>query len=282
MNARLDPWLDEQHRQKRQLLLIIDSLAEPDPVRELFAADLMRDYVNLYLGTELADLADVGPWLIRLDDADLVALQPLLDAPERNWGWLASANSIDLDALRQHWQARMLIDDRRGQRALYRFQDNRVLARHLGALAPEQRAPLLGPLASVLCWDGRTWSTFDNPSPGPCPAPFATPWLELPEPADVSRQIRQHNLLQWLWQEHPTHATTLAEQVVLDDWLAEQLDQAEHWQWHALEQQRFLLQGRLQPALASQPFWTPRPAESPEQHFDRCQAFVAYMEPSHP
>lgn len=281
MNDYVDRWLAEQQQQQRQLLLIVDSLAEPDPIRELFAADLMHDYLNLYRGTAFADLAEAGPWLIQLSEADVAALQPLLDAPERNWGWLASADRIDLHTLQDHWQARMLIEDQ-GQRALYRFQDNRVIARHLGALAPEQRAPLLGPLVSVLCWDGHAWSTFDNPSPGPCPAPFATPWLELPEPADVSRQIRHHNLLQWLWQEHPAHTTTLAEQVVLDDWLDEQLTQAEQWGWHTPEQQRFLLQCRVQPALAAQPFWTPQATESPAQHFDRCQRSVARLEPSHP
>ena len=41
-------WLADQMAQQRELLLIVDRLAEPDPIEALFSADLMQDYVNLY------------------------------------------------------------------------------------------------------------------------------------------------------------------------------------------------------------------------------------------
>jgi hypothetical protein len=280
MNDPVRQWLDDQRGQQRQLLLVIDSMAEPNPVQELFAKDLMRDYVNLYQGTELSDLTDVGPWLVALSESEVMQLRTMLDAPEGNWGWLASASRIDLSVLGNHWQARMLIEEL-DQRALYRLQDSRVIAHHLSGLAPEQRHLLLGPLASALCWDGDEWSRFDNPVPAYCPPPFATPWLDLPEPPTTASQIRRHNFLQWLWQEFPTVTAKLAEHVLLDDWVDDQLNQAEHWHWHALEQQRFLLRYRMDPVLASHAFWIAQIAETPEQHFVRCQDAVATMEHTH-
>jgi len=280
MNDPVRQWLDDQHGRQRQLLLIIEGLAEPNPLQELFAKGLMHDYVNLCHGTEFADMADAGPWLVALSDSNVAKIQPMLDAPELNWGWLASAVQIDMPALADHWRARMLIVEEH-QRALYRLQDSRVIAHHLCGLPLEQHHLLLGPLASALCWNGSAWSRFDNPAPAYCPHPFATPWLDLPEPPTTARQIRHHNLLQWLWQQFPTATAKLAEHVLLDEWLDEQLDQAEHWRWHAPEQQRFLLQYRLDPALASHSFWSAHTAETPEHHFVRCQAAVANMEHTH-
>ncbi|MEK0361416.1 DUF4123 domain-containing protein [Pseudomonas sp. CBC3] len=277
MNDQVRQWLDEQQAQQRQLLLIIDSLAEPSPIQELFVSDLMQDYINLYHGTEFADLADIGPWLVAVSASEVAQIQPMLDAPERNWGWLASADRIDLTALAQHWRERMQVDEK-GQRSLYRFQDSRVIARHLAELAPAQQPLLLGPLNSALCWDGECWQCFDNARPGQYPAPFEAAWLTLPEPDTVVREIQRHNLTLWLWQQHPTLTAKLAERVVLDAWLNEQLNQAELWQWHSPEQQRFLLQYRLNLVLVAHSFWTPRPVESPEQHFLRCQAFFTNLE----
>src|SRR3990167_2074735 len=92
---RSQRWLDDQGAQQRELLLVVDRLADPDPIAELFGADLMQDYVNLYQGTEFADMADAGPWLVHLTDADTAFLYSLLETPNQHWGWLASAEHID-------------------------------------------------------------------------------------------------------------------------------------------------------------------------------------------
>lgn len=268
MNDQVRQWLDQQQAQQRQLLLIIDSLAEPSPIQELFVSDLMQDYVNLYQGTEYADLAEIGPWLVAVSASEVAQIQPMLDAPERNWGWLASADRIDLSALAQHWRERMQIEEQ-GQRSLYRFQDNRVIARHLAELAPAQQPLLLGPLSSALCWDGERWQCFDNARPGQYPAPFEAAWLTLPEPDTVVRDVQRHNLTLWLWQNHSAATARLAETRILSDWLDEQLDKAERWQWKPLEHLQFLLRYQLDPEFAEHPAWKPEERESPESHFVR-------------
>lgn len=274
MNDRVEQWLSEQQAQRRQLLLVIDSLAEPAPLPRLFSADLVHSYANLYQGTEVDEMAGVGPWLILLNELNLTQLRPLTDAPEQNWGWLASVEYAEMAALTEHWQARIFADEQ-GQRSLYRFQDNRIVARHLGEIDASQRPLLLGPLASVLCWDGQHWQCFDNGRPGDHPEPFEKPWLSIAEPEHVRRAVAHHNLELWLWQNH-THATTrLAETQVLTEWLDHQLDKAREWNWHSEPQLHFLLSYQLDPAQADHPAWLPAERETPEAHYSRVSSALA-------
>ncbi len=267
-------WLAEQIGQQRELLLVVDRLAEPDPINALFSANLMQDYVNLYQNTELADMTDVGPWLVRVHTPCSEFIQTLLDTPERGWGWLASAERVDLAVLAQHWRERMLINERE-QRALYRFQDNRVIAHHLREIEEIQRPLLLGPLSSALCWDGQYWQCFDNPRPGQYPAPFETPWLAIAEPETVQHHISRHNLELWLWQNHSKATADLAETRLLTDWLDQQLDKARRWNWLAEQQLHFLLLHRLDPALAEHRAWAPAEHETTEAHFARVSTVLS-------
>lgn len=273
MSDRVDQWLSEQQAQCRQLLLVIDSLAEPATLPRLFSADLVQGCANLYQGTEVGEMAGVGPWLILLNELHLSQLRSLTDAPEQNWGWLASVENTDMAALTQHWQARIFADEQ-GQRSLYRFQDNRIVARHLEEMSASQRSLLLGPLASALCWDGQDWQCFDNGGPSDYPEPFEKPWLSIAEPEHVQRAVAHHNLELWLWQNH-THATTrLAETQALSEWLDLQLDKAKKWNWHSERQLHFLLRYKLDPALADHPAWLPADGELPELHFSRVSSVL--------
>lgn len=274
MNEQVHDWFDEQQAEQRQLLLILDSLAEPNPVQGLFASDLMQQYVNLYQDTAVAEMTEVGPWLVLLSESDPAQIQSLLDSPERNWGWLASAKHLDLTALSQHWRDRMLIEEH-GQRSLYRFQDNRVIARHLREIDEAQRPLLLGPLISALCWDGQCWQRFDNSRPDQYPTPFETPWLAIAEPETVQHHIKRHNLELWLWQNHSSATTDLAETQLLSDWLDQQLDKARRWNWRSEEHLHFLLRHQLDPALAEHPAWTPAEYETTEAHFARVSTLLS-------
>lgn len=274
MSYQVHDWFDEQQAEQRQLLLILDSLAEPNPVQELFASDLMQQYVNLYQDTAVSEMTEVGPWLVLLSESDPAQIQSLLDSPERNWGWLASAEHLDLSVLTQHWRDRMLIEEH-GQRSLYRFQDNRVIARHLREIDKVQRPFLLGPLTSALCWDGQCWQSFDNPRPDPYPAPFETPWLAVAEPETVQHHIKRHNLELWLWQNHSSATANLAETRLLTDWLDQQLDTARRWNWHSEDHLHFLLRHQLDPALAVHPAWAPAEHETTEAHFARVSTLLS-------
>lgn len=274
-------WLTEQHQAGRRLFLMIDSMAEPNPVPALFGADLMQEYVNLYQSTELDDLAEVGPWLIRLPEGSHAqVLADLLDHPQRNWGWLASAQDLALDVYAQHWRERM-VSGEQGSRVLYRFQDNRVLGHHLAAL-PDVHVPMLiGPAEAMLCWHQEAWVCFANPAPAQGAAPTSRPWLEVPEPEYIRNEIQRHNLQQWLWQQHAEATTRLACNEPFQQWLDHQLGTARRWQWESTEQIQFLLQHQLDVALVSAPFWTVQEGETPNEHYQRCRQMIGRLQRSH-
>lgn len=274
MNDRVEHWLGEQQAQGRPLLLVIDSLAEPTPLPSLFSTGLVHSYANIYQGTEVDEMADAAPWLILLNELNFTQLRSLTDAPGQNWGWLASVDHADMAALTQHWQARIFADEQ-GQRSLYRFQDNRIIARHLGELDASQRPLLLGPMTSALCWDGQDWQWFDNELPGEYREPFEKPWLSIPEPEQVQRAVAHHNLELWLWQTHTQATTRLAETQVVSDWLDHQLDKAKEWHWHGEPQLHFLLRYQLDPELANHPAWPPTARETPEAHYSRVSSTLA-------
>ncbi|MEE1924018.1 DUF4123 domain-containing protein [Pseudomonas sp. 148P] len=265
-------WLNQQRTHGRQLLVIANPMAESNPVPVLFANGPLHEYVKLYQGTGFDNLATLGPWLIRIETCAVPGLLSLLQKPESHWGWVASAETLDMDAVVAHWRARMLVREGR-QRAFYRLQDNRVIARHLKALAPEQIPLLLGPLYGALCWDGGQWLAVDNPAPGHYPEPFPTPWLEIP-PAQVDPIGQQALLMTWLWENHPQATRRVADQQPLPTWLEAQMASVREWQWSGMAQTRFLLEHQLCPALATHEAWAPRPGETPDAHFLRAERAI--------
>jgi hypothetical protein len=270
MSDVLNSWLSEQARLNRVLIIALDSLAEPNPVTSLYSAGLMQRTVQLYRGTQYTEFAPISPWLTELPNADADAFRKLLDDPQRNWGWIGSMDQADLDGLTQHWRARMIIDED-GERSLFRFQDNRVLARCLANLSETERPLLLGPISSVLYWDEEQWKSADNAKPGMYPVPNPAPWLRISNSPDRSRAILRENLKRWLLVHHVEAAAKLSETRNVREWLEEQMDLLEAWQWNTPDQREFMLSLRLDPKCAEDVAWQPLPGEKPEQHFERTQ-----------
>lgn len=270
MSDVLNNWMSEQSRLNRVLILVLDSLAEPSPVTPLYSAGVMQRSVQLYRRTEFSKFAAISPWLTELHNPGNDAFRKLLDDPQRNWGWIGSMDTADLDSLTQHWIARMVIDED-GERSLFRFQDNRVLARCLGNMKEIEWPLLLGPISSVLYWDQNQWKSADNSRPGMYPVPNPAPWLRTPESGEQARSILRDNLKRWLLTYHVDTAATLAETRVVSEWLEEQMDLLEAWDWRTPEQREMMLSHRLSPACMTDVAWEPLPGETSQQHFDRCQ-----------
>lgn len=268
-------WLAEQTRQQRQLLLVIDTLHSPHVIASLFKLAPIGEYIRLFQDSEFDDLLEQSPWLIRVQSSSTAAISYLLQNPILNWGWIASAAQLDLDEIARHWRERMVINDSR-QRWFYRFQDNQVIARHLSAMTAQQMPSLLGPLAGALSWDGEQWQAFENPQPGPCPQPFATPWLDVPESAAISEAVEIEALKKWLWQYHPFATASLPITDPFDVWLKQQLALATELGWNDPEQIHFLAEHKLDPERAQHVAWAKHPDETPEAHFERVKrAFAA-------
>lgn len=264
-------WAAQQHQAGRRLCLILEGNNEA--CQPLLATRDVSQYRSLYAETDLAELAELageGPVILLLEQMNEPALLGLLQQPENNWGWLGSLPSEDLAVVTRHWRDRLLVG-LEGTQSMYRFHDNRTLARALAYLRPEHRPAFLGPLVSVCYWHEEHWCMADNPAPGEDPVPAPAPWLNTPNPN--AEAILHANILRYLLTEHSEDLVALAEFQDPRVWLVQVLEQARAWQWREPEQLAFLVVRRLEEATRSSVIrWQPLVGEAPGDHFERVVA----------
>jgi len=261
-------WMDQQQQRGRRLCLILEG--QSDARAPLLEVRDLPAYRSVYAETAVAELAAEGPLIVLLGPLNEHALLGLLQQPENNWGWLGSLPSEDLDVVTRHWRDRLLVGPE-GVQSMYRFHDNRTLARALAYLRAEHWPQFLGPLFSVCYWHEERWRTADNPAPGEHPVPNPAPWLNAPNPN--AEAILQANILRYLLTEHSEDLVALAEFQDPRIWLAPVLEQARTWQWRRPEQLEFLVVRRLEEATRGTVVqWGPRGGEAPGEHFERVAA----------
>ncbi|KTB63383.1 MULTISPECIES: DUF4123 domain-containing protein [Pseudomonas] len=265
MSSEPGQWMAEQQQAGRRLCLILDG--HHDACQQLLAVRNLSQYCCLYAETALAELAAAGPVIMLVEQADEPAVVDLLQHPEANWGWLGSLPGDDLAGVVRHWRERLLVGHQ-GSQALYRFHDNRTLARALTHLQGEHWPVFLGPLISVCYWHQGCWCQGENPMPGEYPVPVPAPWLNTPNPqAEV---ILQANILRYLLTEHSEKLAGLVEFQDPRIWLAQVLEQARAWQWRGPQQLEFLVVRRLEEATQGRTMrWQPVEGEAPAEHFER-------------
>lgn len=268
-------WLIEQQRLGHALCIMLDSENER-PLRQALLKSRRPDqYLSIYGQTPVAELGDAGPFVFTVERPGDEPINELLNRPDSHWGWLASVPKGGLPKLVEHWRERLIIGERPHQ-VLYRFHDNRVLARALKLLPVEAYPAYLGPALSVCYWQDTAWTSTRNPAPGTYPVPDSPLWLQLPASPQQATQARLLNARRFLLAEHVQAFATLAEQQDPEMWLRATLDQAEAWHWQAPEQLVFLLtQGLQAPAYRLASYWQVRPAEKPDEHFERVRLMAA-------
>lgn len=258
-------WMARQQQAGRWLCLMLEGNHEAR--QPLLAVRKLAHYRALYAETAVADMANSGPVVLLLEQMNEPALLDLLQTPEANWGWLGSLPSDDLAGVTRHWRDRLLVGPE-GNPALYRFHDNRTLARALSHLELEHRPAYLGPLISVCYWHDGHWHHGDNPAPGEYPVPDPAPWLNTPNPN--AGAILHANILRYLLAEHSEDLAALTQFQDPKVWLTQVLDQARAWQWRRPEQLEFLVVRRLEEATGNNVIrWPPMAGELPGDHFER-------------
>ena len=275
-------WMAEQRRAGHELCVVLDSQGQRAIRQMLLSASRFEQYVGVYGHTQIADLTDTGPFIITFDQSGEKRLDELLEHPQCNWGWLASLAKGDLRKLVSHWQERLLIGER-PDLALYRFHDNRVLARALEHLPVEDYPAYLGPVISACYWQGTHWKTICNPAPGTYPVPVEPSWLRIPLPQPQAAEIRRLNAHRHLLAEHLQAYAELAEARDPDTWLHDCLTLAHAWHWYEPEQLEFLLTQSLRaPGHVLAPHWRVRGEETPQEHFERVHQLQAFWQGNEP
>ncbi|MDY7562609.1 DUF4123 domain-containing protein [Pseudomonas sp. 10B1] len=268
MTIQPNSWMAEQSRLARSTYLILNSDGEQETRQAFLAVEQTPEYISVYAQTPISDMV-TGPLILKISSPMRPLLTSLFETPERNWGWLVSCKGDQLAAMANHWRARIIIGQRPEQ-SLYRFHDNRVLARALNHLNPEALPEYLGSIASVLYWNGQEWAVGENPSPGVYPVPVNPAWLSVPVPAAQSRAILHANVAQYLLSEHAEAISELDENINVGQWITEQLDLADDWNWTTSNQLAFLISQRLKEEKGAViQSWLPKNDEAPEVHFER-------------
>ena len=258
-------WINQQQQAGRSLCLILDG--QNAARQPLLAVRSLSDYRSLYAETALADLMREGPVILLLKQMSEPALRDLLQQPENNWGWLGSLPCKDLTGVTRHWRDRLLTGPE-GEQSLYRFHDNRTLARALDYLGADHWPVFLGPLISVCYWHEDRWRTADNPAVGEYPLPDPVPWLNTPNPN--AEAILHANILRYLLAVHSEELVALVEFQDPRIWLGQVLELARVWQWRGPEQLEFLVVRRLEEATRNSLIrWQPLVGEAPGDHFER-------------
>lgn len=106
---------------------ILDGAAMPNLLDKLYAED-GPDFECLYRGELEPDIAEVAPYLVRLDP-DNEFLQWVLTGAGQGWGIYCCCDAcVDMATVRRHFRKLNLVSGPDGKVMLFRFFDPRVLA----------------------------------------------------------------------------------------------------------------------------------------------------------
>src|ERR1035437_139370 len=110
------------------------------------------EFVCLYRGELKPDLAEVAPYLVRLDPGTEITEWVLSKGWGNHWGIFAITEA-DLQAMRQHLRRFLTVYDEKGKPLLFRFYDPRVMRAYLPTCNPEELSAIFGPVASYVLED---------------------------------------------------------------------------------------------------------------------------------
>lgn len=175
-----------------QHYLLLDGAQIDDLFRRVYELEAAPEFHLLYQQTQYADLADVGPMLIRAEsDSDLYS--------EFQTHWMRNAGVALESAMPEALvveHLRSLVHLRGGGETtlLFRYYDPRVLRLWLGSLGHAELARFMGPISAMQVFDPDTGLTKLYQSPGQDEGQVydRNPWLHLSsEQLDVLNGARQ-------------------------------------------------------------------------------------------
>lgn len=267
-------WLTEQQQNQQAIYLMLDPLAEPNPVATLLTNQAIMGYTWLLHNTPYESLRYASPTIIQIADINNQGVQELINHPEQDWGWFfTTSRQVTMEQLIAHWQARLTLIYEQ-QEVFYRFQDNRVIIRALKGIPKDQYFQLLGQTNQVALWHENEWQIYTNETPREYILTTKENLIwALPEPAKVTHQVLFNNLHDWLM--NTFSLDTLTQSAIepnIPDWLEAQITLAETYQWHTQSQCQYLIEQKLIAEQAHSEQWQPLDGETPETHYQRMQS----------
>lgn len=110
------------------------------------------DYVCLYRGDLQPDMAEVAPYLVRLEPAAEFTAWVIERGWGKHWGIFAISDATLRD-IRQHFRRFLVVHDSSGKPLLFRYYDPRVLRLYLPTCTAEELLTVFGSITYYLCED---------------------------------------------------------------------------------------------------------------------------------
>jgi Domain of unknown function (DUF4123) len=107
------------------------------------------EFECLYRGDLEPDLAEVAPYLVRLERKSDFTGWVLTEGWGKHWGLFACAES-DLHTMRQHFRRFLVVHDQAGKPMYFRYYDPRVLRTYLPTCNGRELTEMFGPVESFV------------------------------------------------------------------------------------------------------------------------------------
>ena len=129
---------------KPQIYTILDAARDERIYPGILNSD--NEYICLYRGKQASDLADVAPYLVKLERGDAFTNWLLTQGWGRSWGIFLSSDA-PFNQLRQHFRTFLMVYDDKGKPLYFRYYDPRVLRVYLPTCNEEELKVLFGPVS---------------------------------------------------------------------------------------------------------------------------------------
>ena len=131
---------------------VLDGASIPDLLEHLYVDEKRPEFECLYRGTLAPDMAEVAPYLVRLDWPHPFSDWLLDEAWGKHWGIFVRTNAA-FTAIRRHFRRFLRVKKPDGKVYLFRFYDPRVARIFLPTCNREELQFLFGPISNWLLED---------------------------------------------------------------------------------------------------------------------------------
>ncbi|HLG17538.1 MAG TPA: DUF4123 domain-containing protein [Blastocatellia bacterium] len=123
---------------------VLDGASVPDLLDKLYSQ--LPEFVCLYRGEQEPDMAEVAPYLVRLDPDSEFSDWLIGRGWGNQWGIFAQSRA-DIRAMRRHLRGLLVVYDADGRPLRFRYYDPRVLRKYLPTCNAEELGVIFGPVA---------------------------------------------------------------------------------------------------------------------------------------
>jgi len=129
---------------------VLDGASVPELLGRL--DELQPEHECLYMGELKPDLAEVAPYLVRLEQGSEFSEWVVEQGWGNHWGIFALSQA-SIRELRRHFRTFLKVYDPNGKPLLFRYYDPRVMRVYLPTCNAEELKAIFGPVAGYLLED---------------------------------------------------------------------------------------------------------------------------------